>query len=236
MCHNNKLSALPEPGTYQRKETDGLQCWEYNSASGADSKRLIVLPDIYGCNEFYQSFSTYLASKGWQVQLMDLFSDLGELKEVTREAAFERRHLLRDRQICDQLQNFIGSQNSCAVVGFCLGANYALELARRNVDLNLVGYYPFPGGLVNQDQIDTPLDYMAVLSKSVTLLVGDCDDSAGRDNMARVVEVAKTNKALDVHVYHPSGHGFLSHLDSDDKTLRKNAEDSLVVCEQAIAQ
>jgi carboxymethylenebutenolidase len=234
MCHNGKLNALPEPGTYQRKEAEGIKYWDYVSAAGAGSKRVIILTDIYGCNEFYQSFATYLASKGWHAYLMDFFTDLGELKEITREAAFERRHLLRDRPLCDQLERFISSQEVSAVVGFCLGSNYVLELAKRNVSANLVGYYPFPGGLPNQEGIETPLDYMGQLEKSVTLLVGDADDAAGRENMARVVELAQTNKALDVHLYHQSGHGFLSHLDSDNDTLRKNAEDSLAVCEQAI--
>ena len=236
MCHHDKLAALPEPGIYQRREAEGLKYWDYESASGPDSKRLLIMTDIYGCNAFYQSFATYLASKGWEVKLMDFFTDLGELKEITREAAFERRHLLRDRQLCDQLERFISSQDVSAVVGFCLGSNYALELAKRDVPVNLVGYYPFPGGLPNEDGIETPLEYMGSLEKPITLLVGDSDDSAGRENMAAVVELARSNKALDVRLYQRSGHGFLSHLDSDDEALRKNAQDSLAVCEQAISQ
>ena len=234
MCHGDKLSALPEPGTYEIKEAEGLKYWDYASVSGDASKRVIILTDIYGCNEFYQSFATYLAGKGWQVHLVDLFADLHELSEITREAAFERRHLLRDRQVCDQLERYIDSQEVSAVVGFCLGSNYALELAKRNVPANLVGYYPFPAGLPNQDGIEIPLSYMGQLQKPITLLVGDSDDSSGRENMAKVAELAQTNEALDVHVYHQSGHGFLSHLDSEDHTLRKNAEDSLAVCEQAL--
>ena len=103
MCHHDKLTALPGPRSYGRKQAEGLKYWEYASVSVPATKRVVVLTDIYGCNEFYQSFASYLTAQGWQVHLIDLFSDLGELKEVTREAAFERRHLLRDRQVCAQL-------------------------------------------------------------------------------------------------------------------------------------
>jgi len=236
MCHNDKLSALPAPGTFQRKKVDGITHWEYPPEYGVPTKHVAVLTDIYGCNTFYQSFATYLTSKGWQVNLVDLFSDLGELKEVTREAAFERRHLLRDRYVCDQLQRYIANQEVSAVVGFCLGANYVLELARREVPATLVGFYPFPAGLANQDGIEPPLDYAAGLKQPVTLLVGDADDSSGRENMAKLAEIAKTNTVLDVHLYHQSGHGFLAHLDSEDAALRKNAEDALAECVLAIAK
>lgn len=234
MCHHDMLDALPVPGAYSRKEAGGLKYREYIPESPVSEKPVMVLTDIYGCNNFYQSFATYLASTGRPVHLIDLFSDLGELEEVTREAAFKRRHLLRDRQVCDQLQDYIAMQGIGAVVGFCLGANYVLEMAKRNLPVNLVGYYPFPAGLPNQDELEKPLNYLASLEAPVTVLVGDSDDSAGRDNMARLAEIARTNRALDVHLYRGSGHGFLAHLDSDDAALRKNAVDSLAVCVAAL--
>ena len=236
MCHNDKLNAFPEPGNHQRKEANGLKYWQYGSQSGDASRSVMVLTDIYGCNEFYQSFATYLANLGWQAQLVDLFTDLGELKEITREAAFERRHNLRDTQVCDQLQSHIVEQKLNAVIGFCLGGNYVMELARRNVPVNLVAYYAFPGGLPNQDGLQKPLEYLPQLKQSVTVLAGGSDDSAGRDNMLSLSECAQSNAAIDLHMYQESGHGFLTQLDSEDQTLRNNAEDSLAVCMQAIAQ
>ena len=238
MCHNNQLKALPTPGSYQLQQAHGLKYWQYDAIATTDakSKKVMVLTDIYGCNEFYQSFATYLAEQGFEVSLIDLYSDLGELKEITREAAFERRHLLRDQQICNQLETFIEQQQIDALVGFCLGGNYALELAKRNVETNLIAYYPFPNGLPNEDGIEVPINYMADLVTPITLLVGDSDDSAGRESIANAVELAKSNSALKVHLYQQSGHGFLAQLDSEDKTLRQNAEDSLAVCLEAITQ
>ena len=232
MCHRNSLAALPTPGNHSVKRDSGLKYWQYGAGS---NQRLAIITDIYGCNEFYQSFATHFAQQGWTVDLIDLFSDLGELPEITREAAFERRHKLSDAEICNKLEAFIDEQSIDAVIGFCLGGNYVFEMSRRNVDVRLVAYYPFPAGLVNQDVIPTPLEYLDAVTQPVTALVGDCDDSAGRDSMAGLAEISIGNPALDVKVYAGSGHGFLAHLDSEDEVLRSNAEQSLAACTQAIA-
>lgn len=92
-----------------------------------------------------------------------------------------------------------------------------------------------PAGLPNQDEIDAPFEYLETLNKSVTVLVGDSDDSSGRENIARLVQIGTGNPVLDVHVYAGSGHGFLEDLDSTDEALRTNAEKSLATCMQAVA-
>jgi len=235
MCHNNAVNALPEPASWQDRESNGVIHRHYAAKVAGSDKRLAIITDIYGCNLFYQSFATYFAEQGWNVELIDLFSELGELKEVTREAAFERRHKLRDGEACDRLQRFIAEQEIAAVIGFCLGGNYVFELAKRGVDIKLVTYYPFPAGLQNQDPLETPLDYLAQLNQPVTVLVGDADDSAGRDNIAQLAQITSANASLDVHVYAGSGHGFLTQLDSEDEDLRTNAEQSLAVCVKAIS-
>ncbi|MEX2525640.1 MAG: dienelactone hydrolase family protein [Gammaproteobacteria bacterium] len=197
---------------------------------------MAIITDIYGCNDFYQSFATFLVGRGWTVMLIDLFSDLGELPEVTREAAFERRHKLRDGEVCGNIQRFLANQNVDAVIGFCLGGNYIFELARRNVDARLVAFYPFPAGLPNQDELTPAFEYLESLEAPVTVLAGAQDDSAGRENMARLAEMAKSVPVLDVRVYEGSGHGFLAQLDSEDEQLKKNAEDALDVCLRAIEE
>ena len=235
MCHNNAVNALPAPGPYQMRKANGLKYWQYEGEQSGMQKRLAIITDIYGCNPFYQGFATYFAKHGWTVYLIDLFSDLGELKEITREAAFVRRHKLRDHDTCDQLQTFIAEQGIDAVIGFCLGGNFVFELAKRGVNTNLVAFYPFPAGLPNQDEIDAPFEYLETLNKSVTVLVGDSDDSASKENIARLVQIGTGNPVLDVHVYAGSGHGFLEELDSTDEALRTNAEKSLAACMQVIA-
>lgn len=236
MCHDNSVAAFPSPGEHAVRKAGKLTYWEYEPSSPGSSRSVAILTDIYGCNAFYQSFATHLAANGWSVSLVDLFTELGELKEVTREAAFERRHKLRDKETCDRLQNWLSEQGMDAVVGFCIGGNFVFELAKRNIAANLVAYYPFPAGLPNQDEIVTPFEYLGDLNKDVTVLIGDADDSAGRENMAKLTATGENNASLDVHTYVGSGHGFLADLDSNDQSLRSNAEASLGVCMDAIAR
>lgn len=236
MCHSGRLESLSLPGEYVRKKVAGISYLEYVPENEISEKPIMVLTDIYGCNDFYQGFATHLTMTGRRIHLVDLFSELGELDEVTREAAFKRRHLLHDRQVCDKLQNYISFQSVGSVVGFCLGANYVLEMARRNIKVNLVGYYPFPAGLPNQDELEKPLSYLDSIKVPVTILVGDADDSAGRDNMFKLSQIGDENPSLDVHVYRQSGHGFLSDLDDEDDQLRKNAIDSLDVCMEVVSR
>ena len=138
MCHKNSLAALPTPGNHSVKRDSGLKYWQYGAGS---NQRLAIITDIYGCNDFYQSFATHFAQQGWAVDLIDLFSDLGELPEITREAAFARRHKLSDADICNKLEAFIDEQSVDAVIGFCLGGNYVFEMSRRNVDVRKHCFY-----------------------------------------------------------------------------------------------
>ena len=234
MCQHDKLNGFPEPGKYEVKTIQGLEVWQYGDANASGPGRLVVMTDIYGCNEFYQSFATYYAGLGWQVYLINLFSELGELPEITREAAFERRHKLRDNTICTQVENLLETENIDALIGFCLGGNYALELARREVRANLVAYDSFPAGLPNQDGVPVPFEYLEQLSKKVTILAGDADDSAGRENVARLADMSSRNSNLDMHVYKNAGHGFLKQLNNKDSELQNSAKDSLAVCTRAI--
>lgn len=234
MCHPDRIESFPEPGDYRVREADGLKFWEFRPEGGDDRGRVAIITDIFGCNNFYQGFATWLGQRGWQPLLIDLFSDLGELPEVTREAAFERRHKLRDNDVCNRLEAFISNQGVDAVIGFCLGGNYVFELARRNVDARLVAFYPFPAGLPNQDELTPAFEYLENLERPVTVLAGDCDDSAGRDNMVKMAEIAVNVPAVEVHLYSNSGHGFLAQLDSDDARQRDNARDALKTCLAAI--
>lgn len=236
MCHDTTPSSLPAPGEYQLKNSHGLRYWDFSSAvSKQDSEvRVALITDIYGCNDFYQSMSTHFANQGWQSHLIDLFADLGELQEVTRDAAFERRHKLNDQECCDRIAQYIEDNNITAVVGFCLGGNFVFELARRNVKINLIAYYPFPAGLPTENGIAPPFSYLEHLPTEVTVLIGDDDDRVGLENVAKLKTISESNTALNVYVYPNSKHGFLEDLDSNDATLKRNAEDSLVTCLEKI--
>ena len=231
MCHGKASAFFPTPEVKGEISTE-IEAL-YFGDEGA-SKRLAILPDIYGANAFYQGLSTYLARKGCRVYLTNPFHEFGELPEVTREAAFERRHKLKDKDFIDRFEAFCNAQTVDGVIGFCLGGYYIFELARRNVNQDLVGFYGFPQGFQNQDPLQVPYEYLATIEKKHVSLMPGQDMSVGVENVNKLKEIADANANLQLTVYEASGHGFLADLDSDNSILRENALESLKQCEAAL--
>jgi len=229
MCHDKASAYFPRPnptGSF-KEEVEGLTFG--NADAGT---KIAVIPDIYGLNGFYRGFATRLAERGAAVFLANPFAGLGELPEVTREAAFGRRRKVKDKDFVDRFEAFCRSRETTAVVGFCLGGTYVFELARRNVEQALIGFYGFPQGMENRDPLPDPFDYLGGLSKPHLSLMPGQDASVGVDNVRRLAALGDDNEGLTVRVYEESGHGFLSDVDSADGTLRANALAALGECER----
>jgi len=230
MCHPDSIAIFPKIKTAELKKFSQLKCWDY-SAEKSNGKVIAIISDIYGCNDFYRGLSAYFVEQGWRVLLIDLFVDLGELPEVTKEAAFARRHKIKDKSACDQIEEFLLEQKIDSLVGFCLGGNFVLEMAKRNVQSNLIAFYPFPAGLPNQEPLQPSLEYLEQNEKRVLVLLGSEDDGAGRDNVAIIANMAKTSETLLVNVYKNSGHGFLANLNNQsDLILQAEANEALHAC------
>ncbi len=231
MCHGAASAWFPTPDPRENFSTamEGLAFGEPDAV-----RRIVLIPDIYGPNAFYQGLATHLSGRGARVYLVNPFAGLGELPEASREAAFARRHKVRDRQCVDSLERFCAEQDITGVVGFCLGGSYVFELARRGASQDLVGFYGFPQGMENADPLQRPFDYLPATTTPQLCLMPGQDQSVGVDNVARLAKIAATNPTIDLSVYAESGHGFLADLDSDDATLRGNAEQALARCEQAL--
>lgn len=230
MCHADATKAFPKPA--RATFVPGpVAAYRFGAEGG---RRVAILPDIYGCNPFYRGLATRFVRRGAEVFLVDPFHPFGDLAEPTREAAFERRHKVRDRAFVDALAVFLAERRIGAVVGFCLGGLYVFELARRDLALDLVAYYPFPQGLPNQDALDTPFDYLPRVTRRHAVLFGSEDRLLGRDNLERLQRQAAENPAIALTVYPGSDHGFLGDIESDDPGLRANAEASLATCEGVV--
>lgn len=224
MCHKDRINFFGEPG----------DCAEFSGSidglvfPGIDStKRIAVFPDIYGLTDFYRGYAAYVAGFGARIYLVNPWSPFGELAEVTREAAYERRHKLRDREHCDQLEAFLASENIDAVVGFCIGGNFVFELARRGYEGTLIAIYPLPWGMANQDEIAPAFEFMPSLTKEVTIFMGDSDHLAGPDNIAKMKEIVAGNSRLTMHLYAGSNHGFFTDIDGSEDKLKGNAKDAI---------
>ena len=129
MCHSEAVAAFPQPAT---AEVFSSSVGGYRF-TGEGSRKVAILPDIYGCNAFYRGLATHLSQKGTTVFLIDPFARLGDLPEQTREAAFSRRAKVADKLFVDQLESFTREERLDAVIGFCLGGLYIFELARRPI-------------------------------------------------------------------------------------------------------
>jgi carboxymethylenebutenolidase len=232
MCHGQASAAFPKPANLTSVFDAGifaLACGPSNA-----TRRIGILPDIYGTNDFYRGLATRLAENNTLVYLVDIFHGLGDLQNPTRETAFARRNKVRDRDFVDSFYAFARQNSLTGVVGFCLGGLYVFELAKRDLPSNLVSFYGFPQGLDNSAPLAKPFDYLIEVKRPHTALFGDQDYSLGPDNLQRIRTIAVKTRSLSLKIYPGSGHGFLSDLDSQDVQLRNNARDALDTCERAV--
>ncbi|HKY21355.1 MAG TPA: dienelactone hydrolase family protein [Vicinamibacterales bacterium] len=232
MCHEKTPAIFPslEPAERITGEISG-----YRYVGRRGGPRLAVLPDIYGCNEFYRGYASYLAELGaGEVLLINPFEAHGELEVVTRETAFARRDKISDRAFVDAFVDFSKRSDLQGVVGFCLGGLYVFELARRQAVDRLVAYYPFPQGLKNQEPLDKPFDYLESVTAKHLVLVGDRDPLLGEENLTRLRSVSSSNHALVLHVAPGASHGFLGDLSSEDPERVAVAREALAVGSTAL--
>lgn len=224
MCHTQKIAYFGDTRSCTEfgGDVDGLVF-----GGEAADMRIAVLPDIYGLTDFYKGYASYLSGFGAYTYLTNPWRAFGELAEPTREAAYERRHHLKDREHCDQLEVFLAREKIDAIVGFCIGGNFAFEMAKRGYEGIIIAIYPLPWGMANKDEIKPAFEYMPSLSKDVTILMGEADHLAGPDNIQKIKEIVTGNSHLTMHLYQGSNHGFFTDIDGDDEKLKNNARDAI---------
>ncbi len=226
MCHINQLSLLADdlaPSPYP----GAVSALRYGGE--AASRRIALLPDIFGVTPSCKGLACFLSHRGARVYLVNPWEPFGELAEPTREAAWERRHRIRDRSFCDSAGSFLMQERIETVVGFCIGGNFLLEMVRRGYTGCCCAFYPLPWGMPNPEGLQPPFEYMVDLEHEVTILAGEADHLAGPENTRRLRDICRRNPKLDLHLYASSGHGFLADLDSDDRMLRANARAALEI-------
>ena len=222
MCHSDRIEYFGELKEHSEFShiVDGLHFQE-------SGRKITILPDIYGLTDFYIGYASYLCRQGADVYLANPWSGLGGTSTMSREDTYVRRAKLKDKSYCDKVEQFLCDQNIDAVVGFCLGGNFGLEMAKRGYDKTNISIYPLPWGMDNQDKIEPAFDYMGSLAHKVNIFMGEADHLAGPDNINKLCDIVSQNQNLTLDLYKGSNHGFFTDLNGEDGPLRNNALDAI---------
>jgi dienelactone hydrolase len=203
--------------------------------AGSPARSILLISDIYGMTPFYLDVAGELADAGFAALVANYYFRLGELEELTREAAHARRSKLDEAQALRDLDatvnwlkvQFGGPMSPVGLVGFCLGGTLALDLAVERADLAVVSYYGLVAGMGGATAVPAPLDVTDRINGPVLAFWGDEDhvvDMADVDRFARLMAAHRVD--YEQTVYPGIGHGFLSGLADESRKDHVSALES----------
>lgn len=205
---------------------------EDDSASGAAGwPQVVIATDIFGVSPFYRHVAALLAEQGYRVVVPDMFHRVGEARDASRDAAFERRALLDDAQTVADLERVIeeigGATGRFGMLGFCIGGSFALLTAAERPQQVTVTYYGFPHGAPGATAPTTePLEIADRIAGPVLGFWGRKDyiDADEVDQLEAALSRGPGDHA--VIWYEQAGHSFLSGLTEEGHDSAEAAADS----------
>jgi dienelactone hydrolase len=220
MCHEDSPVGPSATGVVEHQETtaSGIPLFVYAPEQGGGNRvPVIIATDIYGASPFYRYLGQLLAQAGHRAVVPDLFFRAGSLRDSSREAAFERRRRLDDRQALLDLGEAIDASRSpqqpYAVLGFCLGGTLALLTAAEHPDQATVTFYAFPRAVPQPTApLAAPIEVAERIGGPVLAFWGREDYMDGDDVELLSQRLAAAPASTHVQVYEGVGHGFLSGL------------------------
>ena len=240
MCHAH--SAAPQPPAAVRQDqrhTSGsdpvpylvFEAKDAKGNSGDEMPQVVIATDIFGVSPFYRHLAALLAEQGYRVLVPDMFHRVGEARDSSREAAFERRALLDDNRAVADLEQVIeeigNDTRRFGMLGFCIGGSFALLTAAARPQQVTVTYYGFPRGAPGATAPTVePLDVADRIAGPVLGFWGRKDYiDAGEVDLLEA-ELARSPGEHQVLWYEQAGHSFLAGLTEEGHDSAEAAADS----------
>ena len=182
---------------------------------------VLVLPTIYGVNEFARGYADMLANAGLVAAVWDINSGLPLVTEY--QECIKRARTLTDRSVASMLTRWIDTMladmkvSSIGVVGFCIGGRFALLTAAEDKRVRACAMaYPSIESprLANQEQ--DALGLAAEIACPVHLVQPGHDHVSSVETYTTLKQALHQRTAATIVQVHPEAeHGFM-HRDKPE--------------------
>ena len=219
--HNPTKQSSDSPGDEVHFPGDGAQLrgllWD---GSGGTAPGVVLIPDVHGISPLYQEIGASLARTGLRVLVLDIYSregapTLADLPAVEHWiAALPDRRILSDIATAAGFLASAGSQN-LAVLGFCLGGQYAIMSACRIPQFSAaVSFYGMlTTGAPRPNRPESPLEMIVDLGCPLLGHYGTEDALIPETDLDRLAESCDAHgRDLELHRYRGAGHAFLNRF------------------------
>lgn len=176
---------------------------------GTPRAAVLVLPTIANVTPAIERRARLLADQGYLAMIADFYGELVPSFEASRPLAEQLRadtghYRARLRAGLEALQSLpVAADLPAAAIGYCMGGQAALELARDGADLAFVA--SFHGILTTQEAARAD----AAHKPRILVCHGDADPMAPRDHVLRLwEELDAAGYAWHFHAYSGVKHGF----------------------------
>lgn len=185
---------------------------------------VLLVHDIFGRSEYYESVAMKVAALGFEAVLPDFYYELGGLEERTFPAALARRARLDEVETLAMFRGVLvwmrGRPSYGArigTIGYCMGGTFTLDLSASEPDLATVSFYGFP---IPQSTIvappPAPLSLVPEMQGPILAVWGDQDEVVGMENVAEFQRRApEAPGAIDCRVLPGLGHSFFTTAPAD---------------------
>lgn len=148
---------------------------------------VVLIPDVFGLRDLVDDTISVIASHGYAVIAVELFSRLNaNPSSLSREEKLNRVNELNDHDICTDILGagqLLKRQHGCheiGLIGFCIGGMYAFKCAGFGVFDRVVSCYGMiriPDDWKGEDSTE-PLEYLSNdFCSPVLAIIGEDDES-----------------------------------------------------------